>query len=234
MNNYNDNKAKGKNAVKNAFEKMQNSTFDLRRDGRGDIILAVTNASILWPNFSGTPSPKSKYKNSTKRSFNIVIPEVMTLNDGTTVSVSDLAAGGWNIRNIPLDYEVRDDGIQVYYFNVTVNMDFYKEPVVRTFNTLNGKKYTVDLHGGDVSRLDSDIRDGFVTNIDVEVKGNPRNDADVKPGEPIPCTVYMNKLYAITEPQSTWDDDEKYRGWADSKNVTDDEIIDEVIGSRAN
>lgn len=231
MNNYNDNKAKGKNAVKDAFERAKNSTFDLRRDGHGDIILSVTNASVLWPNFSGTPNPKSKYK-SNKRSFNIVLPETMQLPNGASITVNDLSSNGWNIRNIPLDYEVRDDGIQVYYINVTVNMDYYKEPLIKTFNTLNGEKYTKDLHGGDVSRLDGDIRDGFVTSIDVEVKGTPRKDVEVKPGEPIPCTVYMNKLYAVTEPQSTWDTNEKYRGWANSTNVTDDEIIDEALSRR--
>lgn len=233
----NNNKPRTSNAVKFAFEKAKNSLFDVRKDRYGAITLDIYNASVLWPNFSGIPNKNSRFK-SDKRVFNIVLPEVMNLKDGGSITVNDLAAAGWNIRQLPLDYENEGDGVIVYHINVIVNMEHKDrddkiDTIVKTYDTLNGKANPAkQLLGGEVARLDGDFRDGFIQSADIEVFGCPRYDVEVKSDEPHPCTIYLKRLYAITEPQNTWDDDEKYSAWNNSINVSDEEIIDNYKESK--
>lgn len=176
-----------------------------------DHTIEVTDAVMLWPDFSGRVT-EFHTKKGEKRSFNLVLNELMLK------SLSDLEkTTGAKFRvhqaNIYSEDDVKIRGVQqeiLYYINVKVNMDNDYPPMVTLFVNDRGKRSRVTLTKDNIDSLDS---------TDIETCDMVLN-CYVSRMHPDQCTAYLKKLYVIQNMQVEFGG--KYDDW---ENGTEDDPI---------
>lgn len=176
-------------ATEVAYENAKQSTFQFLNGNK----IEVTNASILWPDFTGRVTKYHKNLGE-KRSFNLV------LNDDMVKALADLQArtgAKFGIRqaNVYSENDIQSKGVQqivLYYINVKVNMESQIPPIVNLFTEFNGKVSKTTLNAATIGQLDS---------IDMENVGVVIN-CYTNQFDPERCTAYLTKLYVKQSPQT--------------------------------
>lgn len=145
-----------------------------RDNGRGGQILEISDARIIWPNFSGKAD---KFNDEGKRNFNLIIPD----EEAKEVLVNDLNeyGVGWNVKIRP----PRDEYEEALFYM----------PVKLKFNEWGPDVY---LETGNRSVLLDEESVNMLDNIDIiSVDVDIRPFDDIGPGGRPFRAAYVQKLW---------------------------------------
>lgn len=185
-----------------AYRDLEKSSFRFINDAT----LEITNAVMLWPNFSGKPN---KYGNSA-RTFNVCLsPEF----------AEELNKRGFRIRDVDVKEITDADGnpAKLYFVNIKVNMDVAYPPSVTLLSTFRGKKSRRTLNIESIGQLDSiDLKnDETTTGLDIVVNCYRSRQ------QPDKLTGYLKKAYV------TQDDNVEFGGKYDD---WEEEVEGDALG----
>ena len=198
-------------SVANAIRNIPNSTFALLKDNYGNYYFNVKNATVIWPNFGGTPFGDARNADldqfgKGKRSFNLV------LNEEYAKKLKDL---GWNVKervtNDP-DYPV----LSYIKVNVTIHhpYTFDKQAAfpsnIYLVTNFNGKENSEQLIDDDISRIDGRRRTNDdpqinIKKIDCSLRSRRYNVGNIPNGKQR-TAVYLANMFVYAEEISMFSD----------------------------
>lgn len=124
---------------------VNESTIEIEHSmyqGRPYTNVVVKNACIMFTNFAGEPD---RFGLAGRPQFNLVLSKE---------AADDLRADGWNIRVMP----GREEGEEPTYMtniNVSFSDDGRRDPTIKLYSSLDGKKVCRRLTAETVSKLDA-------------------------------------------------------------------------------
>lgn len=124
-------------------EKARLSNYEITEDSRGNEILIVRNAWMLYKNFAGDPAKNYKPGDHSRR-FSLLLDEPVA---------NDLKNLGWNVKK----KDARNEDEDPYYITeVTVNLDCLYPPKFQLYTELNGQyNEPIDIDPVDFIKIDN-------------------------------------------------------------------------------
>lgn len=176
-------------ATENAFKEMQKTQFRFVKP----TVIEVTNAAILWPDFTGKVTKYHKTLGA-QRSFNLAITDEMLV---ALSEFEQMHGVKFNIHevNVYSDNDVENKDVQqqiIRYINVKVNVGNGDGSATATlFTEYNGKKSRTTLTADTIGTLDT----ADLESADVQIN------LYTSPAYPESCSMYLRKIYCIQSPQ---------------------------------